>query len=457
MTDLQRATGAGAAAGIPDDCEPPPDRRLVLARLTDALAGAERSTAVLLVDLDDFRMVNAAHGHGVGDRLLRFVGARLRSGVPEGDAVARSGDDEFVVVCEDTGEHSAHALACSLRDLLAEPFVVDGAIVRVTATVGVATAPAEPSVAATELLRRADTAVHAGKRGGRGQVHVYERALGEQEADRYALAAELPAALAAGALHLEYQAVVDLRTGGVVGMEALTRWRHPERGSVPPGSFVGVAELTGLAAELDRWVLRRALEDMARLREAGVVPPGAHLAVNLSAVNLDDAQLFDSLLDWTGRAGLPPGQLVLEVTETALMRDPASAAGLLRRIRDQGFGVAMDDFGTGYSSLAHLRDLPVSALKIDRSFVADIGDQPDSLAIVAWIVDLARAVDVAVVAEGVETADQAALLRRLGCGTAQGWLWGPAVTVGTLLEGRGWAEVSGCVRAGRTGTRSRRP
>ena len=456
MTDSQRGAGAGAA-GEPHGGELPPDRRIVLARLADAVARAERSTAVLLVDLDDFRMVNAAHGHGAGDRLLRFVGARLRTGVPEHDVVVRSGDDEFVVVCEDTAEHSAHALACFLRTLLAEPFVIDGATVRVTASVGVAAAPAAPALAATELLRRADAAVHAGKRAGRGQVHVYEHALGDEEADRYALAAELPAALAEEALHVEYQAVVDLPTGTVVGMEALARWRHPERGSVLPNRFVGVAELTGLAAELDRWVLRRALRDMACLREAGVVPPGAHLAVNLSAANLDDEQLFDSLWEWTELAGLPPELLVIEVTETAIMRDPASAAGLLRRVRDQGFQVAMDDFGTGYSSLAHLRDLPVSALKIDRSFVADIGDQPDALAIVAWIIDLARAVDVAVVAEGVETVEQAALLRRLGCGTAQGWLWGPAVPVGTLLEGRGWAELCRCVRAGRTGTRSRRP
>jgi diguanylate cyclase (GGDEF)-like protein len=430
---VQGETARGGSA-------PVPERSRILDRLTDALARAEQATAVLLVDLDDFRTVNVARGHYVGDRLLVAVGARLHAAVSGRDVVLRSGDDEFVVICEDTGEHSAHALACFLRNTLAEPFQVDDAAVRVTASIGVASAPAAAAVSAMDLLRHADAALYAGKSGGRGRVHVYEPALGEDEADRYALSAELPAALADGALHVEYQPIVDLRTGAVVGLEALARWTHAERGPVPPSSFVAVAELTGVAPALDRWVIRQALQDMSRLRAAGAVPADAYLAVNLSAANLTDNYLFDHLLTWTQRSGLPADLLVLEITETAIMQDPRLAARLLRRLREQGFRVAMDDFGTGYSSLAQLRDLPITALKVDRSFVADIAVQRNALAIVAWIVDLAKAVGVAVVAEGVETEEQAAILRRVGCATAQGWLWGPAAPVTTLLGGDEWTS-----------------
>jgi diguanylate cyclase (GGDEF)-like protein len=424
------------AAAPPDGPRPRPDRPQLLDRLACALGRAEGSTAVLVVDLDHFRMVNASRGHDVGDRLLAGVGARLRAAVPGHQAVARCGDDEFAVVCEDTDEHQAHALARRLLDAVAEPFRVDGATVHLTASIGVAVAPAEPAVPATDLLRHADTAVHAGKSAGRGRVHVFQHTLDEDVEHRYALATDLRAALADGAVHLEYQPIVDLRSGAVVGLEALARWTHPERGPVSPSSFVTVAELSGLAPELDRWVLRRALQDMARLRRAGVVPRNAYLAVNLSAASLTGTPLLDDLVSWTAASGLPATQLVLEITETAIMQDTEVAVGLLRDLREHGFRVAMDDFGTGYSSLAHLRDLPVSALKIDRSFVADITEQRNALAIVAWIVDLARAVGVAVVAEGVETAEQVALLQGLGCVTAQGWFWGPAVPVTALLGER---------------------
>ena len=443
LSAVPPAAGGPRPAGAHDGLTRLPDRALLVDRLTHVLAGAEQSTAVLLVDLDHFRMVNASRGHGVGDQLLVGVAARLRAAVSGREAVARFGDDEFVVVCEDTDEHQAHALARYLLNTLTEPFQIDGAPVHVTASIGVAVAPADTVVAATDLLRHADTAVHAGKGAGRGRVHVFDPALGEDVAERYALAADLRAALSDGSLHLEYQPIVDLRSGAVVGAEALARWTHPERGPVPPSTFVEVAELTGLAPKLDRWVIKQALTDMARLRAAGVVPPDAYMAVNLSAANLTDTVVFDDLLTWTRATGVPARQLVLEITETTIMANAGVAAQLLGRLRDQGFRVAMDDFGTGYSSLAHLRDLPISALKVDRGFVTDITEQRDAAAIVAWIVDLARALQVAVVAEGVETEEQAAVLRQLGCVTAQGWLWGPAVPVSALLGGRGWTDPLG--------------
>ncbi len=267
----------------------------------------------------------------------------------------------------------------------------------------------------------------------RGRVHAFEGTPDEDLEHRYELATDLRAALVDEAVRLEYQPIVDLRSGAVVGLEALARWTHPEHGPVAPGDFVTVAELSGLAPDLDRWVLRRALHDAARLRRERVVPEDAHVAVNLSAASLTDATLLDDLVRWIEESGLPPTRLVLEITETAIMRNTDVAVSLLRSLRARGVRVAMDDFGTGYSSLAYLRDLPISALKIDRSFVADIAEQRDALAIVAWIVDLARAVGVAVVAEGVETTEQVALLQGLGCVTAQGWVWGPAVSVDALL------------------------
>jgi diguanylate cyclase (GGDEF)-like protein len=460
LTDVRRAEQELRATALHDGLTQLPNRTLLVDRLRQALTRAEHSTAVLLVDLDHFRMVNASRGHGVGDRLLVAVGARLLSAVSGRETVARFGDDEFVVVCEDTDEHPAHALARSLLGTLTEPFRIDGAAVHVTASIGVAVAPEEPAVSATELLRQADAAVHAGKSAGPGRVHVFEQALGEDVTHRYALASDLRAALADEALHVEYQPIVDLRSGAVVGMEALARWTHPEHGPVSPDTFVGVAELTGLAPELDRWVIRQALRDTALLRAARVVPDDAYVAVNLSAANLTDTSVLDLLPGWIEESGLPATQLVLEITETAIMEDTALGARLLGRLREQGFRVAMDDFGTGHSSLAHLRDLPISALKIDRGFVADITEERDALAIVAWIVDLALAMGIAVVAEGVETAEQGALLRRLGCCTAQGWLWGPAVPVTALLSGRGWTSPlppgSGLSAHGRTTVRGRR-
>ncbi|WP_222263015.1 EAL domain-containing protein [Modestobacter marinus] len=422
-----------------DGPEPQPDRRQLLARLTCALGRADHPTAVLMVDLDHFRMVNASHGHDVGDRLLAGIGARLRAAVSRRQIVARCGDDEFAVICEDTDELQAHALARRLLDAVAEPFLIGDGAVHVTASIGVAVAPAEPTVSAMDLLRRADTAVHAGKNAGRGRVHVFEQALGQDVAHRYALATDLRAALADAALRLEYQPIVDLPSGAVIGMEALARWTHPERGPVSPSSFVTVAEFSGLAPELDRWVIQRAVQDMARLRQAGVVPEDAYVAVNLSAASLTDASVLDHLVSCTDDFGLPATQLVIEITETAIMRNTDLAVALPRQLRKHGFRVAMDDFGTGYSSLAYLRDLPISTLKLDRSFVADLTEQRDALAIVAWVVDLARTVGVAVVAEGVETAEHAALLQELGCVTAQGWLWGPARPMTALLSGREWS------------------
>jgi diguanylate cyclase (GGDEF)-like protein/PAS domain S-box-containing protein len=447
ITHVRQAEEELRAAALQDSLTMLPNRTLFEDRLTHALTRAQRSTAVLLVDLDHFRMVNDSRGHGVGDRLLVDVAARMLAAVSSHETVARFGGDEFAVLCPDADEQRARLVAHDLLDALSDPFRVDDAAVHVSASIGVAVAERDAAVPAADLLRHADTALHAAKSAGRGRVQVYEQTLGEDVEHRYALAADLRAALADETLRLEYQPIVDLEAGTVVGMEALARWTHPEQGLVPPSLFVSVAELTGLAPALDRWVIQRALHEMAVLREAGIVPHDAYLAVNLSACNLTDVFVLDDLLGWLEESGLPASQLVLEITETAIMQNTEIAVRLLRRLRDQGFRIAMDDFGTGYSSLAYLRDLPISALKIDRSFVADISRQQDALAIVASIIDLARAVGVDVIAEGVETAEQAALIKGLGCVTAQGWLWSPAVSMRELLSGPIWLSPSAIARA----------
>ena len=361
--------------------------------------------------------------------------------------------------CSTTATPAARRSSPGGCGALAEPFDVAGAPVHVGACVGVATA-GPSTTPATDLLRHADTAMHAAKATGRGRVRVFDPALAEDVEHRSALAADLRTALAEDQLSLHYQPVVRLATGDVVGMEALARWTHPERGPVPPASFVAVAELTGLAGALDRWVVRRALHDAGVLQAARAVPPGAYVAVNLSARTLADGCLDRDLPGWTADAGLLPEQVLLEITETSIMQDTDQAIGVLRALREQGFGVAIDDFGTGYSSLAYLRDLPITTLKVDRSFVADIPTSTDALAIVASIVDLARAVGRLGDRRGRRDlpafggAAAARLHRRAGLAVE------PAVPPGRLLAERPWlrpmATGAAPVAGGALGRRSSR-
>ncbi|GAB7191607.1 hypothetical protein NUM3379_23150 [Kineococcus sp. NUM-3379] len=438
VTETRRVEEVLRHAALHDALTGLPNRTLLTERLRHALAGPGR-TGVVFLDLDDFKQVNDSRGHGTGDRLLLAVAERFAAVTGPRDTVGRFGGDEFLVVCEDTDEERAAAAARSLLDALAEPFEVAGEHLHVAASVGVAVSP---PASAEDLLRYADIAMYAAKDEGRARVRLFDAALGEDVEQRYALAADLRAALAADELAVHLQPVLDLRSGQVVGVEALARWEHPVLGWVPPSRFVAVAEAHGLASELDRWALRRALREVARLLAQGALPAGAYVAVNLSARNLADPALEQAVVAEAAAAGLPAGQVVLEITESCLMEDAEEAADLLRRLRARGFGVAVDDFGTGYSSLAYLRDLPVTALKIDRSFVADIATSRDALSIVASILDLARAVDAAVIAEGVETRRQADLLQELGCPYGQGWLWSPALPPARVGGAWSWTRAA---------------
>jgi diguanylate cyclase (GGDEF)-like protein/PAS domain S-box-containing protein len=408
------------------------NRSLLTDRLEQAVGRLARqnagSVAVLFADVDQFKLVNDSWGHAAGDALLVGVGARLVGALRPGDSVARFGGDEFVVVCEDTDEQQARELAAQLLAALEAPFDLDGQRVYVGASIGIAVSPPQT---APDLLRFADAAMYRAKAAGRGRAHVFDAALADESADRLELSNHLRDALQRDELALHYQPIIELATGRVLGVEALARWQHRTRGLVSPARFVGVAELTGLANALDQWTVERACRDYAELRDTFGGQP--RIAVNISAGHLADPDFEAMVLAAAAAHDVADGGLVLEITENVLMADPGLAGVLLQRLRDRGVDSSIDDFGTGYSSLAYLGRLPVTTLKIDRAFIERITEDPDALAITASIVDLARTMRMTSVAEGVETVEQAALLRSLSCTAAQGFLWSPAMSPTELI------------------------
>ena len=405
-----------------------PNRTLFMDRLEHALKGARRDATVLLIDLDRFKLVNDVRGHDIGDRVLVDVAGRLSRVARTEDTVARLGGDEFVILCEGSTS-AAREMASAALAALQAPVTIDGEAVRVSASIGVAHTPAaDPK----DLLRFAEAAMFAAKRAGRARVHVFDRALADEAEQAYTLAADLQTALHDDLLDAHYQPIVDLASGRVVGYEMLARWTHAQRGSIAPDVFVPLAEATGLARALDHWAISHGIQQVAWLRAAGVISGHAHVAINLSAKHLHDADLEDRIVAVTSNAEVAPGHVTFEITESAIMYDLGATLRLLERLRRRGYQIAIDDFGTGHSSLAYLKDLPISALKIDRRFITDMTGDNDARAIVASIVQLARAVGVTTIAEGVETLDQAEALRFLGCDSGQGWLWSRAVPVDGL-------------------------
>ncbi|KQW46050.1 hypothetical protein ASC77_19330 [Nocardioides sp. Root1257] len=436
VTDARLLEQQLRRAALHDTLTGLPNRALLFDRLEHALVRGADATAVLFVDLDLFKSVNDGWGHAVGDELLVLVAGRLVAAARPGDTVGRFAGDQFLVVCEDVDEAAARQLAADLLTALDGPYDVSEGQVPLTVSIGVATSPT-PS--AEELVHRTDAAMHAAKAAGRHRVRFFDASLADT--DDHHLGADLRRALERDELRLHHQPVVDLGTGRVLGTEALARWHHPVHGDVAPSRFVALAEHLGLVPELDRWALRRALADARSLREDGAMAPSAYVAVNMSVYTLGDPDVDSWIADAVEAAGFAPTEVLLEVTESAIMADAPTAVGVLTRLRERGFAIAVDDFGTGHSSLAYLHHLPVTVLKIDRSFVTDVVSDPSALAIAASIVELARAVGLSVVAEGVETQEQADLLRGLGCDAAQGWLWSRAVspdearTTGALTSG----------------------
>jgi diguanylate cyclase (GGDEF)-like protein/PAS domain S-box-containing protein len=426
ITDERRGEHELRRRALYDDLTGLPNRSLFTDRLELAVARSERSpggsVAVLLADLDQFKLVNDSWGHEAADRLLVAVAQRLLAAVRTSDTVARFGGDEFVIIREGVTEVQAQELAARLQRALADPFDLGSHRSYVTASFGVAVSPPSPP---EDLLRFADAAMYVAKSRGRGRVRLFDPAMADQADGQLSLSNDLRDALAGDALNLYYQPLVELTTGRVIGVEALARWNHPTRGPVSPVQFVPLAESIGLASTLDRWALGRACRDLGRLRESA--GGDLRVSVNLSATHLADADLEESVISTLQLHGLEFSALELEITESAIMDNPDYSRALLQRLRDRGMSIAIDDFGTGYSSLGYLSRLPASTVKIDRSFISNITEDPDSLAIVGSIIDLCRAMRLATVAEGIETVEQLTLLHRLGCTAGQGFLWSAAL------------------------------
>jgi diguanylate cyclase (GGDEF)-like protein/PAS domain S-box-containing protein len=409
-----------------------PNRTLLAVRLDEAVAASrteDTTLACLFVDLDEFKDINDASGHLLGDQVLQEVAQRLQGVVRDGDTVARFGGDEFVVLLPNTDEPRACEVAERVLTAVGGVMEIDAQRLHVTASIGVAVTSAADAHA---LLRSADAAVYSAKANGRAQVRTFVGELSAQAEERLRLSGELRDALANEQLHLIYQPVLDLASGDVTGVEALARWQHPERGPVPPDVFVGVAEKTGMARALDEWVLERACREFADRAAAGDVPPACHLAVNVTASSLTSGDFGDTVQRVLRSSGLPADRLVVEVTETGIMNNLDAAVRTLGGLRAQGIRVAIDDFGTGWSSLAYLKHLPADVLKVDRSFIARLDEDEADVAIAAAVIQLGRATGMLVVAEGVETEGQLKVLRRLHCDAAQGWLWHRGVPAAEL-------------------------
>lgn len=428
-----------------------PNRAALDERLTAAVArSAEtgRPVGVLFIDLDFFKSINDAVGHRAGDAVLRHIARRLAAAVGDDHFVARFGGDEFVAIVEDAHGSVAHRVAERISEALREPVTSGGRAYYVTSSIGVALSPpSDPE----ELLALADAAMYDAKSRGRDRVGSPNGRLLQETRERVDLATKLREALDSEVLSLHYQPIVELASGQLVGVEALCRWTDPELGPIPPDRFVGVAESTGLIGALDRWVLRRAAVDARVLVDRGLLGPQGKVAVNLSAHNVVEAGLEALVRQAVEEAGIPYEALALEVTETGVMSDPEGAAAVLGRLRERGIGVHVDDFGTGYSSLSYLRRLPISGIKIDRSFIKDLATEPDDLAITVSIIELSRSLGIRTIAEGVETPEQMALLEQRGCWAGQGYLWSPALPLPALIElldrrGGSLAEARGPMR-----------
>jgi diguanylate cyclase (GGDEF)-like protein/PAS domain S-box-containing protein len=410
-----------------------PNRTLLLDRLETAMrrmARHQQSVAVLFLDIDRFKVVNDSLGHGAGDELLVSLASRLQSAVRPGDTVARFGGDEFVVICEEiVDEVHARTVAKRLESAFDDPFHIEGGDVVITVSVGIALARSMTEDAET-LLRDADSAMYQAKTEGRGRVAVFDATLRARAVERLQLEGELRQGLARGELVVHYQPVVDIRADRIVSVEALARWRHPSRDLLLPLEFLELAEETGLVVPMEQEVLLRALTDAMQWRSHDI-----DLAVNASAVHIADPDYVTQVREALEKTGWPPDRLILELTERVLLADDHTVLGTLGELREMGVRLVVDDFGTGYSSLGYLHRFPVDGVKIDRSFVERLGTGDRDEAVVRAILAMAEALNLEVVAEGIETGLQLQVLRRLGCRQAQGFLLGPPVGAEDIVFG----------------------
>jgi diguanylate cyclase (GGDEF)-like protein/PAS domain S-box-containing protein len=401
-----------------------PNRALFMDRLRHALVRLRRhsgAVAVLFVDLDRFKLVNDGMGHGVGDAVLLDAARRLSEAARAEDTVARFGGDEFTILCENVSDEAARLVAQRVLDAFAAPFVHEGREFHLSASVGIRISDLA-SATPDSLLRDADLALYAAKEHGRARFEVFQSRSQMPGFDMLATEQALRLALRNGELCLHYQPEVDLASQRIVAVEALVRWQHPERGLVPPAEFIPAAEESGLIVPIGEWVLREACSQLAAWRSAGTVDDDVRVAVNVSARQLSDPALPQTVTTALSDAGLDPRTLCLEITESAVIQDTDVALANLHAIKAQGVLIALDDFGVGFSSLSQIRDLPpVDVIKVDRSFTAGLGRSDSDSAVVTAVLSLARSLGLTAIAEGVETEDQLGLLRGLGCDVGQGF------------------------------------
>jgi diguanylate cyclase (GGDEF)-like protein len=416
-----------------------------LAKLA-SLKGSKK-LAVLLIDMDGFKEVNDSLGHRCGDELLEIVGERLQNGLANRGSIARIGGDEFATSCVVASLEEGVTIADELNETLAEPIILDGVTVRIGASIGVAISP-DHGVSPAELLRGADVAMYQAK-VGRTAVCTYHAAKDPNSRERLVMIDELRAAIESRELTLHYQPQLDLRTSVVRGVEALVRWKHPSRGLLYPDEIVSLAERVGLILPLTRAVLEQAIVEASRLDRAG---HQLRMSVNITRYDLVDDELPSFIYQLLEKYEFPSNRLTLEVTESSVGEEPESAKRCIEKLRDRGIGISIDDFGVGYSSMSQLLNLPIDELKVDKSFVQVLGSDRRALAIVRSAVELARALDLTLVAEGIETPTNLDILEEIGADIGQGWVIAQPLASVQLDKFLALSRVGGVINSRVAGT-----
>jgi diguanylate cyclase (GGDEF)-like protein/PAS domain S-box-containing protein len=447
ITERKRAEARLAFMAQHDGLTGLPNRNLLRQQMDEMLLHGRRGTekiAVLVLGLDNFKAVNDTLGHGIGDKLLRGVAKRLRSTLREEDTLARLNSDEFTIVQSGLARpEDAVLLARRLLEAIGEPYLLDGHSVVIGASIGIAMAPGDGEES-DKLLKHADMALSRAKKDSRGMFSFFEAGMDARAQSRRKLEIDLRDAIQRDMLQPYYQPLVDLTSGRITGFEALVRWSHPERGMVSPAEFIPVAEETGLINAVGALMLHRACAD------AALWPDDVRVAVNLSPLQFRAGNLLSLVMDALKRSGLPAGRLELEITETLLLEKSSQVQATLHALRALGVRVSMDDFGTGYSSLSYLRSFPFDKIKIDQSFVRDLGTNRDAQAIVRAIISLGIGLGVTITAEGVETESELSCLRAEGCHEGQGFLFSrarPNEEIIGLMEAQCGASVTAPVDA----------
>jgi diguanylate cyclase (GGDEF)-like protein len=430
---LRRVQARLAHQGLHDALTGLPNRRLLTERLGRALERRAHGVpaSVLFIDLDRFKLVNDSFGHEVGDALIIEAAERISRSTRGSDTICRFGGDEFLVLCENTDAGTAESIAGRIVEAFREPVRIDGFELRITVSVGITAAQEHHRPA--DLLREADSAMYLSKNEGRNRSSWFTDQLRDQASNRLHSEHALRQGIDRDELELHYQPICAVAEGELMGVEALVRWNRPAHGLVPPDQFIPLAEETGLINQLGEWVMTEAIRQLKQWRDEGLVGPGFHMAVNVSPLQLLAPALIDTVKRLVTDHGVRPSDLTIEITESTMMSESAAVTNALDALADYGVTLSIDDFGTGYSSLAYLRYMPVSQLKIDRSFVAGLGENKADATLVETVIGLARGLGMTCVAEGVETDQQMDLLRELGCDLAQGYHLGrprsgPALT-----------------------------